>query len=205
MELLPITLTAKRGNWQRFMSRKANKAFLAVRDKVWNRDNSSCRYCGFQSDQYQEVVNIDQNYENNNLVNLATACSFCTLCFFIDSIGLDGRSGATLVYLPEISQADLNHFCRTLFCSMLRDDAPYKGKLQAAYLSLLDRGKLLEEVFGPNSQNPAVFGQVLIDTNLTDVQLKHLILSELKLLPTRKFYKSQAEFWKKTVFANIAL
>lgn len=204
MDFLPITLTAKRGNWQRFMSRKANKAFLAVRDKVFARDDFSCRYCGFQSNQYQEVVNIDQNYDNNNLTNLATACGFCAQCFFIDSVGLDGKSGATIIYLPEISQADLNQFCRTLFCSMLRD-APYKGKLQAAYLSLQDRGAMVEEVFGPNSKEPEVFGQVLIDSNLTEAQTKHPILSELKLLPIRKFYKTQSEYWKKTVFANIPL
>lgn len=204
MELLPIVLTAKRGNWQRFMSRKSNKSFLEVRDKIFARDDYTCRYCGFQSKQYQEVLNIDQNYENNKLDNLATACHFCAQCFFLDSVGLDGKSGGTVIYLPEISQTDLNHFCRALFCSMLRE-APYKGKLQAAYLSLQDRAKPVEEVFGPNTQDPTVFGQSLVDSGLTEAQQKHPIFMELKLLPIRKFYKTQAEYWKSTVFANIPL
>ncbi len=100
--------------------------------------------------------------------------------------------------------ADLNHFSRTLFCSMLRDP-PYKGKLQAAYLSLMDRAKPVEEVFGPHTQNPIIFGQTIIDTGLTAAQLKHPIFSELKLLPTRKYYKTETEYWKSTVFANIPL
>lgn len=204
MELLPITLTAKRGNWQRFTARKANKAFLNVRDKVFSRDDYACRYCGFQAKQYQEVVNFDQNYSNNTLDNLVTACHFCAQCFFLDSVGLDGKSGGTIIYLPEINQADLNHFCRTLFCSMLRD-APYKGKLQAAYLSLLDRAKTIEEIFGPNTQEPTVFGQTLIDSGLTEPQLKSPVFNELKLLPNRKYYKAQAEYWKTTTFANIPL
>jgi len=204
MDLLPITLSAKRANWQRFMSRKANKTFLSIRDKILNRDDYACRYCGFQSKQYQEIVNIDQNYENNHLDNLATACQFCSQCFFLESIGLDGKSGATLIFLPEISQSDLNHFCRTLFCSMLRE-APYKGKLQAAYLSLMDRSKPIEEIFGPGSENPLIFGQALIDSSLTAAQQNHPIFQELKLLPTRKFYKVQSEYWKSTVFANIPL
>ncbi len=204
MDLLPIKLSAKRGNWQLFVSRKSNKSFLNVRDKVFARDDFTCRYCGFQAKQYQEVVNVDQNYQNNSLNNLVTACHFCSQCFFLDSLGLDGKSGGTLIYLPEISQADLNHFSRTLFCSMLRE-APYKGKLQAAYLSLMDRAKPVEEIFGPNSQEPIVFGQALIDSGLTEAQNNHPVFSELKLLPTRKFFKTQAEYWKSTVFANIPL
>ncbi len=204
MDLLPITLSAGRGNWQRFMSRKANENFRKIAAKVFARDDFTCRYCGFQSQKYQEIVNIDQNYTHNHINNLATACQFCSHCFFLDAIGKDGKTGGTLIHLPEISQADLNHFCRAIICSLLRD-APYKGKLQAVYLSLQDRSKTIEEVFGPSAQDPNIFGQSLIDCGLTADQLKHPILSELKFLPTRKFYKKQAEYWKTTVFANIPL
>jgi intracellular multiplication protein IcmJ len=204
MDLLPITLSANRGNWQRFMSRKANPAFRKLADKVFARDNFTCRYCGFYAEKYQEVVNIDQNYAHNSLDNLGTACQFCTNCFFIESVGKDGRQGGTIIHLPEINQADLNHFCRALFCSLLRD-APYKGKLQAVYLSLQDRSKPVEEVFGPSTQEPNVFGEALIDSGLTKAQLQHPIFSELKLLPVRKFYKAQAEYWKSAVFTSIPL
>lgn len=204
MDLLPIALTAKRGNYLRFSNRRASDAFRHVTEKVLARDDNTCRYCGFQADKYQEVVNIDQNYNNNVLTNLATACQFCAQCFFIESVGVDGKSGGSIVYLPEISQADLNHFCRALFCSFLRD-APYKGKLQAVYLSLQDRSTPIEEIFGPQSQEPQIFGQSMIDCGLDEKQLKHPILSELKFLPARKYYKEQAEYWKTTVFANIPL
>lgn len=204
MAFLPLKLNAKRGNWQHFMSRKANLAFRPIKESVLTRDENTCRYCGFQSDQFQEIVNIDQNYANNALSNLATACTLCAQCFFLDSVGLDGHSGGVMIFLPEIDQADLNHFCRALFCSMLRD-SPYKGKLQAAYLSLQDRSKQVEEILGPNTQEPMVFGQALIDDGLTETQQNHPLLSVLKLLPIRKFYKNQAEYWKSTVFANIPL
>lgn len=204
MDLLPISLSAKRGNWSRFASRKTNKSFQALASKVLARDDHTCRFCSFQSQEYQEIVNIDQNYAHNDIENLATACQFCSMCFFIDAVGTDGKTGGIIIHLPEISQADLNHFSRALFCSFLRD-APYKGKLQAVYLSLQDRAKSVEEIFGPNAQDPHVFGQSLIDCNLSDQQLKHPILTELKLLPTRKYFKEQAEYWKKTTFAHIPL
>jgi len=203
-DLLRIVLTARRGNWQRFMSRKSSKAFQSIRDKVLARDDFTCRYCGFQAKKYMEVVNIDQDYNHNAINNLATACQFCAQCFFLDSIGLDGRSGGTIIHLPEFSQADLNHFCRALFCSLLRD-APYKGKLQAVFLSLQDRSQAVSNVFGPHAELPVNFGQSLIDCGLNEAQLKHPILSELKLLPARKYYKEQAEYWKTTIFSNIPL
>jgi intracellular multiplication protein IcmJ len=206
MELLPISLTARRGNWQRFMARKApgNKGFQAAKEKVLARDEHSCKYCGFYSLEYQEIVNIDQDYSNNTFANLATACSFCAQCFFLDSIGMDGKTGGTVIHLPEISQADLNHFCRAVYCSLLRDP-PYKGKLSAVLLTLQDRGKAVENVFGPSSQEPMMFGQSLIDSQLSDEQLKHSIFSELRLLPARKVFKTQAEYWKVNQFSHLPL
>lgn len=204
MELLPVSLSARRGNGQRFLSRKSNKAFQNAALTVFKRDDYTCRYCGFQSQKYQEVVNIDHNYSNNKLNNLATACTFCSMCLVLDIVGIDGRSGGSIIHLPEINQADLNHFVRALFCSLLRD-APYKGKLQSVYLSLQDRSKPVEEVFGPGAHDPSTFGQSLIDSGLTEQQLKHPVLTELKFLPARKYYKDQAQYWKTTVFANIPL
>lgn len=206
MDLLPIRLTARRGNWQRFMARRmpTNKAFLAIKEKVLTRDDFTCRYCGFQSKRFQEVVNIDHNYSNNSLNNLATACTLCYQCFFLDCVGMDGRSGATVIHMPEVTQADLNHFCRALFCSLLRDP-PYKGKLQAVYMSLQDRGQTVDTLLGPNSHEPVVFGQTLIDSQLNENQLSHSLFTELRLLPIRKYYKQQAEYWKTTLFAHIPL
>ena len=73
-ELLPVMIAANRGNWQRFKTRKRNKRFQTIEKKVFARDKHTCRYCGFQADQYQVVVNQDQNYKNNTGANLITAC-----------------------------------------------------------------------------------------------------------------------------------
>ena len=201
---LPIVLSAKKGNWQAFKSRQSNPQFLKIAEQVLARDRGTCRYCGFQSQQFQEIINIDQDYQNNTLSNLATACSLCAPCFFLDGVGSDGKSGGLLIYLPEIGQAALNHFCRALFCSLLRE-SPYKGKLQAVYLSLSDRSKAVTEIFGPNAQDPMHFGQTLIDSELKSEALKHPLLFDLKLLPLRKVFATQAAHWKSTVFANIPL
>ncbi len=206
MKLLPITITAKRGNWSRFNSRRSNNTFIKLEQQVLNRDKHTCRYCGFTSERYQQVVNINQDYSPGQSTpnNMATACIFCAQCFFLDAIGHDNNWGGTLIYLPEISQADLNHFCRVLFASMLRD-APYKGKLQTVYLSLKDREHVVNETFGAQSSDPYIFGQTLIDSNLTPQQLDNPLLQQLRLLPERKCFNEEIVYWKTTVFDQIPL
>ena len=100
------------------ISRKENKAFQPLARKVLSRDEHTCRYCGFQAQEYQEVVNLDRNPRNNALSNLATSCVFCSQCHFLESIGQDDTSGGQVVYLPEMSQQDLNSLCHVLFCAM---------------------------------------------------------------------------------------
>lgn len=204
MKLLPLTLAAYKGNWQRFISRKRNKRFLEIQKKVFSRDKKTCHYCGFISNKYQVVVNRDHNYRNNKAANLSTACMFCAQCFFLDAVGKNNHTGGHIIYLPEVSQADLNHFCRVLFSSML-NDAPYRGKLNATYLSFYDRSKTVDEVFGPGSSEPSTFGQTLIDSNLSKKDLNSELMLSLRLLPTKKPFSQEIVYWKNNIFDQIPL
>src|ERR1700694_1589950 len=121
----PIELKIQPNAWQLFATRKADPAFQGFSKKVFERDNYTCQFCGFQAKSYQEVVNLDQNYRNNKLSNLVTACCFCTQCFFIETVGLS-YGGGTLIYLPEINQTNLNSFCHVVFCA-ITNDTGYKA------------------------------------------------------------------------------
>jgi hypothetical protein len=202
--LLPLTLMAKRGNWQQFMARKSNKSFLAMHQRVLERDQNICRYCGFACDRFMSVVNNDHNYQNNTLPNLVTACSLCMPCLFLDGIGTDGKTGGLLIWEDTISQPDLNHFCRALFCSMLRD-ASYRGKLQSTYLGIQERKQEVEKLFGPHTSDPHVFGQTLIDSGTTPEQLKHPVIGKLRLLPLRKYFLDESAYWRQTTFAVVPI
>lgn len=197
-------MTARRGNWQKFTARKRNKKFQAVKKKVFERDQYTCQYCGFFAKEFQEVINRDHDYTHNKMSNMITTCSFCAQCFFLDTVGVEANTGGWVIHLPEMSQADLNNFCRVLFCSLDKDTA-YKGKLQSVYMSLRDRAKEVENCFGPNASDPRTFGQGLVDTRLTAEQLEHEVLQHLRLLPNKANFKSQVDYWKKTVFAEVPL
>lgn len=189
-----LQLAANLIGWRIFIRRKEDRAFLPVAKRVFERDTLTCQYCGFQAKQYQEVINLDGNYNNNKLINMATACCFCTQCLFLQAVGLDEMGGGQLIYLPEISQADLNSFCHVLFCAM-ENNTGYQDSAQSIYRSLKFRSQLIENKFGQGTSHPAVFGQILIDSeNQNDERVKTM-LKNIRLLPSHAKFRIQLDAW----------
>lgn len=189
-----IKLVASPGAWRLYSARKADPRFSVFEQKVFNRDNYTCYFCGFQARLYQEVINLDGNYKNNRLSNLVTACCFCAQCFFIESVGVGGYGGGTLIYLPEITQAELNSFCHVLFCA-ITNNTGYKHSAQALYRSFKLRAQALENKFGEGTSNPAIFGLLLIDSgHFNDDMVKNLF-ANIRLLPSRAKFRKQIEHW----------
>lgn len=193
----PIELNASLTNYSAFHSRKTHPRFREMAKKVWGRDAYSCQFCGFQAREFQEVVNLDQNYQNNRLENLVTACCFCAQCFFLESLGEGGYGGGTLIYLEEMTQAEVNSLCHVLFCAMVNNTI-YKESAQSLYRSLRLRANCIEEQLGENMSNPAAFGQMLVDYSAShDVKKPIKILRHLRVLPARGRFKKRIERWAK--------
>ncbi len=88
-----------------------------IRQKILDRDENSCRYCGFKSGKYQEISFLDGNKENLQVNNLLTSCIYCHQCFDLEKVA-QMRSGV-LVWLPEIEQIDLHHMARAIYVSRI--------------------------------------------------------------------------------------
>lgn len=190
-----ITLTTSEGNWRWFIARKTDAGFQRFSERIWARDSYTCQFCGFQAKQYQEVVNLDGNYRNNKLSNMVTACVFCTQCFFLESVGKNDYGGGILIYFPELSQTDLNGLCHVLFCA-IANATNYHSDAQAVYRSLKMRSKIVEEKLGEGMSNPALVGQMLIDSQIKErSKLISSILQNLRLLPSRTKFSKQIETW----------
>jgi intracellular multiplication protein IcmJ len=117
MKLLPITLGIVRTPGSAQNSEKAAAQLAAIRPKVLERDKHTCRFCGFQSAKYQEVVHLNANPEDVRPENLATACIFCHQCFDLEKTSL--MNSGVLVWLPEIAQADLSNIARAIYVARI--------------------------------------------------------------------------------------
>lgn len=179
-----LKLIATPGSWRLYSARKVDERFKSYELKVFQRDRYTCQFCGFQARLFQEVVNLDHDYSNNRLSNLVTACCFCTQCFFIESVGVGGYGGGTLIYLPELSQAEVNSLCHVLFCA-ITNDTGYKTSAQNIYRGFKFRSQVVEDKFGEGTSDPAIFGQLMIDTGATKEETRVQLFKNLRLLPSR--------------------
>lgn len=189
-----LMLVASPGSWRLYSARKADERFKTYEVKVFQRDRYTCQFCGFQARLFQDVVNLDNDFTNNRLSNLVTACCFCAQCFFVESVGVGGYGGGTLIYLPELSQPELNSLCHVLFCA-ITNDTGYKSSAQNIYRSFKFRSQLVEEKYGEGTSNPAIFGQLIIDSGVTSREVSDKLFKNIRLLPSRAKFRRQIERW----------
>jgi len=202
--MYPLKLSINPKNWELHMRRKADPAFLRIRDKILVRDRHMCQFCGFQAREYQEVVNLDENYYNNKLNNMATACVFCTQCFFIEAVGQHDFGGGNLIYLPEMTQAELNSFCHVLFCAMTNGTG-YSDTSQSLYQTLKFRSQPIEDKFGSGMSDPCIFSRVLLEyEGKGKEELMKKILTNFRLLPSYVKFKKQLERWAASAAEELA-
>ncbi len=194
MPLHSLALSVNPNAWRMFSARRTAQAFKPVSEKIWQRDDYTCQFCGFQARQFQEVVNLDGNYRNNKANNLITACIFCTQCLFLESVGVEEFGGGTIIYLPEMQQPELNSFCHVIFCAMA-NDTNYQETSQALYRSFKFRSQIVEEQFGEGTSTPSVLGQLMIEAGMTRPKWQKKVLQELRLLPSRVKFKKEIEAW----------
>ena len=195
-----LKLSAVEGNWRLFMKRKADPAFLSFQNKVFRRDQHTCYYCGFQSRVGLEVINLDENYYNNKLSNLATVCPLCAQCFFVESIGQNDFGGGLLIYAKEMSQAQINALCHIFFATIVNN---LSGADQARniYRGLKLRSQLVERYLGENMSQPIMLGRMIIDKNLAALKnLNNELLGPLRLLPSITYFVLQIKQWNAEAF-----
>ncbi|OGT50638.1 MAG: type IV secretion protein IcmJ [Gammaproteobacteria bacterium RIFCSPHIGHO2_12_FULL_41_15] len=188
-----LELKASLGAWRMYSARKIDPKFEAYQRKVLQRDRYRCQYCGFQAMQYQDVINQDGDFSNNKMTNLVTACCFCAQCFFVESVGVGGYGGGTLIYLPEMSQQQLNSLCHVLFCA-ITNNTGYKSTAQAVYRVMKQRSKFIEDKFGEGTSDPSVLGQLIIDSGANNSEMKK-VFTNVCLLPSRGKFRVQIERW----------
>ena len=197
-----LKLIASPAAWRLYSARKVDPKFKDFQLKVLQRDRYTCQFCGFQAKKFQEVINLDNNYSNNKLSNLATACCFCAQCFFIESVGLGGYGGGSLVYLPELTQSELNSLCHVLFCA-ITNDTGYKSSAQDIYRSFKSRSQMIEDKYGEGTSNPAILGQLIIDSGIASSDTVDQIFNNVRLLPSRAKFRKQIEYWAASALEEI--
>ena len=180
MQRIPLVLSVKCENWRMNdkASDEADAEFQRVRKRALERDNYTCRFCGFRALKWQEVHHVNDDHADNRLDNLVTACSFCHSC---QHIGLAGRNEeAVLIWLPQISQADLHHIVRTALVAqrladVMKQDIRARPDLLKSHREASDVAKA---VMGALREREAQAERLLGSSDPVDIANAMLLLPE---------------------------
>lgn len=202
--LRTISVKLNPGAWAYYAKRNADERFASYKKTVAYECNDTCQFCGFKDKSYMEVINLDGNYKNNKVTNMVLACPLCAQCFFLEMIGKVANTGAVLIYLPEMSQEDLNGLCHALFCAIL-NGTKYASVAQATYNDLRLLSKVVEETYGAGMSNPAFMGQMIIDTPLENKDnVSKRLLSGVRVLPLLNKFTKCVETWSQTALGSMS-
>lgn len=120
MTLLPIPLGVWRGLDASGAAPKGRLPTKSQTEKTLARDSFTCRCCGFEGKKYLRAMPLSLVSSSAKEGELITVCTFCELTANLDRAGLMG--GGFLIWLPEISQAELNNIVRALYVARASDD-----------------------------------------------------------------------------------
>ncbi len=164
MELLPITLGATRplpsraGKPRDESPAAERKMPVDLRNRIFERDGHTCRYCGFLSRKYQEIHALNGDKNDWGEKNLVTACIFCQQCFALDEVSAM-RSGV-LLWLPEIEQHELHNIARAIYVARI-SQGPIADAARKALDTLMTRREEAKKRI--STDNPYILATVLRD------------------------------------------
>jgi len=173
MDLEPITLgiarhiptRADKARKQKSGAGKSGSVLLSngklpeeLKNKIFERDENTCRCCGFQAKKYQQVLIKNQNKNDLREDNLLTTCIFCHQCFNLEDVS-EMRSGV-LIWMPEISQAQLHHMARAIYVGRI-SQGPTADASRKALDTIMERREEVKRRIG--TDRPYILGMVMRD------------------------------------------
>lgn len=195
MKLIDITLgiarpLPKAGAGKPVKGKKATKAKGAdgkklgdsltadVKKQIFERDDYTCRCCGFKSQKYQEIHFLDQNHKNVTDTNLITACIFCHQCFNLQNVN-EMRSGV-LIWMPELEQHKLHHIARAIYVARISQGPMAEAARGALDIIMARREEAKKRI---HTDDPYILSTVLEDF----LGPKHYFTRKKKLQGLRLF------------------
>lgn len=217
MNNLPeLLLSASRKSWKQSSThgttsdKMYKRKYNSLWDEVWEKDKYSCYFCGFTSKKHQEIHHLNDDHSDNSIENLVTICPLCHQNFHLDS--MSNTNGGKIIWLPEMSQQELNYLCRGIFIAIeeaenaeneQREPVGFAKIARMLEESLKERSAVLEQHIQQGSSDPANFATALININEETYEKREEFIRPFKLLHFKTRYSIQTKYWKNETFKNV--
>lgn len=176
--LNPIVLSIKRGRFRRddLEAESADAGFGETKLAVQIRDAKTCHFCGFQADKWQDIHHGNDDHHDNRRENLITVCKICHACHHIGLAGMN--NGGSIIYLPEISQVELNRLVRAMYVIGKVGSPEWRKRAGNLWQFLLSRQQPVTNALG--SHDPIVLANALGSASKIDFDSRATPLAHLR-------------------------
>lgn len=169
-----------------------------------------CFYCDFKfgSSEDYELSHLDGDHTNAANENLVPACELCHCSLHLDLLSRKWPDAiGKIIFLPELTQAELNNLLQAMFYGMAMQVANADGMTQlegihphTIYMRLLDRARQIEqnslgEVVRPELSSPFVVSRLLADMSDEDYAKRGELLIGARYLPEPDYFIERAKSW----------
>lgn len=176
MVLFPLALGVRPPSGAEKASPSQQKLLI---EKALQRDDHTCRFCGFHAQQYQRAI----PWVEAGDPPYATVCTFCEQSLNLERTGVIGSG--LLLWLPEIAQAELNHLVRAIYVARA-SKGPMAELATRALDALTVRRAEAKKRLG--SDDPLLLATILresLDEN--EGRIAAAKLEGIRLLPSEKY------------------
>lgn len=218
-----LVMSAKRSVWRMHdHADEADKVFRQMRKSILDAFENKCVYCTHLSAKYQEVHHGDDDHKNNKPENLWCTCPLCHQVFHMGLAGM--KDGADIVYVPELSQAEVNQLALVIWLVTETEEGRFKDPQEKLYFSrLAGRAKtiqgmlenrrgtvqlklkaaLKETRFPPelidkiklSHLTPTLFSNVLMSLDDETYEKRASLLGGLRMLPKPARFRERIAHW----------
>lgn len=176
MVLLPLALGVRPVPGAEKASSSPSKSNV---EKALKRDDYCCRFCGFKSKQFQRTVSWPEAGDPP----LAIVCTFCEQVLNLERAGITGAG--LLIWLPEITQADLNHLVRAIYVARA-NKGPMTTLATRALDALTVRRAEAKKRLG--SDDPLLLATIMRESlEAHEIKEAATKLEGIRLLPSEKY------------------
>lgn len=177
-----------------------SKKMKSLYETILKRDDCTCFYCGWKSEQFQEVHHVNDNHQDFSMDNLKTVCPLCHQFFHLTLAS--STNGGTLIWLPEITQQQLNHMCISIFIALKNEKVPIQGAARSLFGTFEARRGFIEENIAGGSSDPSVLAQALLGMKPEDYAQRAEFLSSFRLLPYASRFQPAISYWEKRYYKD---
>ena len=201
-----LVLSSSRSSWQVSAGHcsDSDKSFPQdLRKELLARDRNTCAFCGWQSAKGQEIHHLNDDHADLSRENLVVSCPLCHQCHHLGTAGIS--DGGRMIWMPEITQVELNHLCRILFVAMSSKDESYASSAKTLFGSLESRTTLLEQQMTSGASDPSFWAQAFVMMDREAYLSRAERLSGIRLLPSYRRFAPLGKIWGDTISVNLPM